>query len=90
MALLAAIKKRLPTDEVFQLETDDAQGLVCASYLGPATRAVGVFPLAGRPGTAAVPLADGRYCDALSGETVTVREGTLSVGTRAVILPENG
>ena len=90
LAQLAAIKKRLPTDEVFQLETDDAQGLVCASYLGPATRAVGVFPLAGRPGTAAVPLADGRYCDALSGETVTVREGTLSVGTRAVILLENG
>ena len=86
LAKLAAVKKQLPTDAIFHLDTDDAQGIVCGSYIAPAQRAVGVFPLAGKPGTVAVPLADGTYTDALSGEAVTVAEGKLHVGTKAIIL----
>ena len=86
LAKLAAVKKQLPTDEVFHIVADDEQGIVTASYIGPERRAVGVFPLAGRGGSAAVPLADGNYADTLSGRTVAVRDGSLSVGTEAVIL----
>lgn len=86
LAKLYAIKKRLPTDAVFRLETDDAQGIVCASYASPARKAVGVFPLAGKGSTVAVPLADGVYSDALSGEQVEIRSGKLTVSDRAVIL----
>ena len=86
LAKLTAVKKQLPTDEVFHIVADDEQGIVTASYIGPERRAVGVFPLAGRGGSATVPLADGDYADALSGRTVAVRDGSLSVGTEAVIL----
>ena len=86
LAKLAAVKKQLPTEALFHLDTDDAQGIVCGSYIAPAQRAVGVFPLTGKPGTVAVPLADGTYTDALSGEAVTVAEGKLHVGTKAIIL----
>lgn len=86
LAKLAAVKKQLPTEALFHLDTDDAQGIVCGSYITPAQRAVGVFPLTGKPGTVAVPLADGTYTDALSGEAVTVAEGKLHVGTKAIIL----
>lgn len=43
LAKLAAIKKKLPTDELFRIGADDTQGIVTASYIGPATRAVGGF-----------------------------------------------
>ena len=55
------IKKRLPTDAAFHVEADDEQGLAVADYRDGQHLAVGVFPLAGRPGTAVVPLADGGY-----------------------------
>ena len=47
---------------------------------------MGVFPLAGQPGTAAVPLADGNYENALTGESVTVREGRLAAAGPVIIL----
>lgn len=80
------IKKRLPTDAAFHVEADDAQGLAVADYQNGQHLAVGVFPLAGRPGTAAVPLADGNYENALTGETVTVREGRLTAAGPVIIL----
>ena len=86
LARLAVVKKQLPTDELFHIAADDDQGIVTASYIGPERRAVGVFPLAGKAGTAAVPLADGSYTDALSGQAVTVRDGRLPIGREAVIL----
>ena len=86
LAKLAAIKKKLPTDELFRIGADDTQGIVTASYIGPATRAVGIFPLEGNGGTVAVPLPDGAYTDALSGKAVTVADGMLTIGEEAVIL----
>ena len=86
LAQLSAIKKRLPTDALFRIEADDAQGIVTASYRSPQGAAVGVFPLEGRLGTASVSLPDGSYRDALSGADVPVRDGKLRVGERAVIL----
>ena len=80
------IKKRLPTDAAFHVEADDAQGLAVADYRDGQHLAVGVFPLAGRPGTAAVPLADGNYENALTGESVTVREGRLTAAGPVIIL----
>ena len=68
------------------MEADDAQGLAVADYQNGQHLAVGVFPLAGRPGTAAVPLADGNYENALTGETVTVREGRLAAAGPVIIL----
>ena len=59
-----------------------------ASYTGPAARAVGVFPLEGKGGTAKVELPDGRYTDALSGSEVTVTDGKLTIGEEAVIIAE--
>ena len=80
------IKKRLPTDAAFHVETDDEQGLAVADYRDGQHLAVGVFPLAGRPVTAAVPLADGNYENALTGESVTVREGRLAAAGPVIIL----
>ena len=80
------IKKRLPTDAAFHVEADDEQGLAVADYRDGQHLAVGVFPLAGRPGTAAVPLADGNYENALTGESVTVREGRLAAAGPVIIL----
>lgn len=80
------IKKRLPTDAAFHVEADDAQGLAVADYQDSQHLAVGVFPLAGRPGTAAVPLANGDYENALTGESVTVREGRLTAAGPVIIL----
>ena len=80
------IKKRLPTDAAFHVEADDEQGLAVADYRDGRRLAVGVFPLAGRPGTAAVPLADGDYENALTGESVTVREGRLTAAGPVIIL----
>ena len=74
------------TDELFRIGADDTQGIVTASYIGPATRAVGIFPLEGKGGTAAVSLPDGTYTDALSGKAVTVADGMLTIGEEAVIL----
>lgn len=88
LAKLAAIKKQLPTDELFRISADDAQGIVTASYAGPAAHAVGVFPLGGKGGTATVELPDGNYYDALSGSEVTVTGGRLSIGDAAIIIPE--
>lgn len=86
LAKLAAIKKKLPTDELFRIGADDTQGIVTASYIGPATRAVGIFPLEGNGGTVAVPLPDGTYTDALSGKEAAVTDGKLTIGEEAVIL----
>ena len=80
------IKKRLPTDAAFHVEADDEQGLAVADYRDGQHLAVGVFPLAGRPGTAAVPLTDGDYENALTGESVTVREGRLTAAGPVIIL----
>ena len=80
------IKKRLPTDAAFHVEADDEQGLAVADYRDGQHLAVGVFPLAGRPGTAVVPLADGGYENALTGESVTVREGRLTAAGPVIIL----
>ena len=88
LAKLAAIKKQLPTDDLFRISADDTQGIVTASYAGPAAHAVGVFPLAGKGGTATVELPDGSYYDALSGSEVTVTGGRLSIGDAAIIIPE--
>ena len=77
---------KLATDELFRIGADDTQGIVTASYIGPATRAVGIFPLEGNGGTVAVPLPDGAYTDALSGKAVTVADGMLTIGEEAVIL----
>mgnify|MGYP004662890201 FL=1 len=79
------LKHRLPTDAVFHIDTDDAQGLVCAVYEGPAGKAVGLFPLHGRPGTAAVPLADGTYPNALGG-TLTVKDGKAEIEESTIVL----
>lgn len=86
LAKLYGIKKKLPTDALFRLETDDAQGIVCASYTSPSQTAVGIFPLAGKGGTVAVPLSDGKYSDALNGEEVTVQGGKLTIADRAVVI----
>lgn len=83
---LAAIKKRLPTDAVFQIDTDDARGIACAVYRAPDVCAVGAFPLRGEGGQIAVPLADGEYSDAISGKPVRVDGGKLLLGDEAVIL----
>ena len=80
------IKKRLPTDAAFHVEADDEQGLAVADYRDGQHLAVGVFPLAGQPGTAAVPLADGNYENVLTGESVTVREGRLAAAGPVIIL----
>ena len=80
------IKKRLPTDAAFHVEADDAQGLAVADYQDSQHLAVGVFPLAGRPGTVVVPLADGDYENALTGESVTIREGRLTAAGPVIIL----
>ena len=88
LARLAAIKKVLPTDELFRITADDEQGIVTAGYTGPTARAVGVFPLEGKGGTAKVDLPDGCYTDALSGSEVTVTDGTLTIGEEAVIITE--
>lgn len=86
LARLSAIKKRLPTDDLFRIEADDAQGIVTASYRGPHGQAVGVFPLNGTPGAVSVPLSDGVYRDALSEADVVVAGGRLAVEDKAVIL----
>ena len=86
LAKLAAIKKKLPTDELFRIAADDTQGIVTASYTGPADRAVGVFPLEGTGGTVEVPLPDGVYTDALTGKEVPVTDGRLTIGDEAVII----
>lgn len=83
---LAEIKKQLPTDAVFRIDTDDTQGIAAASYTAPGTHAVGVFPLAGNPGSVAVSLPDGSYQNAIDGKPVTVRAGHMTVGTEAVIV----
>lgn len=80
------VKHRLPTDAVFHIDTDDAQGLVCADYTGPSGKAVGLFPLNGIPGTIAVPLADGVYENALGGAPLTVTDGKVTVSESAIIL----
>lgn len=71
---------------LFRIGADDTQGIVTASYIGPATRAVGIFPLEGNDGTVAVPLPDGAYTDALSGKEAAVTDGMLTIGEEAVIL----
>ena len=86
LAKLYAVKKRLPTDAAFRLETDDAQGIVCASYTSPARCAVGIFPLMGKGGTVSVPLADGKYTDALSETEVTVQDGQVTISEHAVVI----
>ena len=83
---LAEIKKQLPTDAVFRIDTDDTQGIAAASYTAPGAHAVGVFPLAGNPGSVAVSLPDGSYQNAIDGKPVTVRAGHMTVGTEAVIV----
>ena len=80
------IKKRLPTDAVFHVDADDAQGIAVAFYQDGQHLAVGVFPLAGRPGTVSVPLADGSYENALTGEAVTVQNGRLTVSASVIVL----
>ena len=80
------IKKRLPTDAVFHVDADDAQGIAVAFYQDGQHLAVGVFPLAGRPGTVSVPLADGSYENALTGEAVTVQSGRLTVSASVIVL----
>ncbi len=79
------IKHRLPTDAVFHIDTDDAQGLVCAVYEGPASKAVGLFPLNGKPGMATVPLVDGTYPNALGG-TLTVKDGKAEIEESTIVL----
>lgn len=80
------IKKQLPTDAVFHIGTDDAQGLVCASYIGPSGKAVGLFPLNGVAGTIAVPLPDGVYENALGGAPLTVKDGKAAVAESTIVL----
>lgn len=86
MQKLYAIRHRLPVDAAFWLDTDDAAGIVTATYASPSGNAIGVFPVAGTPGTAQVALADGTYRDVLSGREVRVEHGQLSLGTDAVII----
>ena len=83
---LAEIKKQLPTDAVFRIDTDDTQGIAAASYTAPGAHAVGVFPLAGNPGSVAVSLPDGSYQNAINCKPVTVRAGHMTIGTEAVIV----
>lgn len=80
------IKKQLPTDAVFTVDTDDAQGIVFAAYNGPSGHAAGVFPLNGSGGSVSVPLADGVYPNALGGAPLTVRNGTTEVTETAIVL----
>ena len=86
MQKLYAIRHKLPTDAAFWLETDDEAGIVTATYTAPDKRCAGVFPVAGKPGTVNIPLADGVYSDALTGSSVRVEGGRLAVGTEAVII----
>lgn len=83
---LAELKRRLPTDAVFQIDTDDAQGIVCAGYRAPNACAVGVFPLAGNAGVMPVPLADGSYTDALHDAPLFVQDGKVSVSEPVIII----
>ena len=80
------IKKQLPTDAVFTVDTDDAQGIVFAAYNGPSGHAAGVFPLNGSGGSVSVPLADGVYPNALGGAPLTVRNGKAAVTETAIVL----
>lgn len=80
------VKQQLPTGAVFHIDTDDAQGLVCADYTGPSGKAVGLFPLNGTPGTITVPLADGEYENALGGAPFPVKDGKADVSESVIIL----
>lgn len=71
---------------MFHVDADDAQGIAVAFYQDGQHLAVGVFPLAGRPGTVSVPLADGSYENALTGEAVTVQNGRLTVSASVIVL----
>ena len=71
---------------MFRIDTDDTQGIAAASYTAPGAHAVGVFPLAGNPGSVAVSLPDGSYQNAIDGKPVTVRAGHMTIGTEAVIV----
>ena len=79
------IKKRLPTDAAFHVEADDAQGLAVADYQNGQHLAVVCLSLGGRR-DGRRPLADGNYENALTGETVTVREGRLTAAGPVIIL----
>ena len=86
MQKLYVIRHQLPTDAAFWLDTDDEAGIVTATYTAPGKQCIGVFPVAGRPGTAKVTLPDGVYRDALSCRDVCVKRGFLAVGTEAIII----
>ena len=89
MRRLCAIKKRLPLAGAFHLDTQEETGVVCASYITPESRAVGVFPLESKPGSIQVPLEDGVYENALTAESIPVRNGLVWVADAPAIVLQN-
>ena len=89
MRRLSAVKKRLPLAGAFHLDTQEETGVVCASYITPESRAVGVFPLESKPGSIQVPLEDGVYENALTTESIPVWNGLVWVADAPAIVLQN-
>lgn len=86
LAKLAAVKKQLPTDAAFHIDTDDAQGIVTAYYTSPNAHAFGAFLLSGNRGTVPVYLPDGTYIDRISEMPVVVENGKLTIEKSAILI----
>ena len=83
---LYAIKQRLGADDVFLADADDRNDVAVLQRRSGAQIAVGVFSLRARAAQAAVPLADGAYENAVTGEAVSVSDGRLSCTGAPVIV----
>ncbi len=75
----------LDGDDTFHAEADDAQKVLVATRDGKRPT-IGIFPLAGKPASVSVPLADGSYRDLIDGATVEVASGKLALTGAPLIL----
>ena len=78
---LVRVMMALKRDPIFaggayRVEAAEESALV-AAYALMDRRTVGIFPVKGQPVRVEVPLEDGDYTDALTGQTVTVRRGAV-------------
>lgn len=87
---LNEIKKNVltPQDRFFA-QADDARNIAVLSRRNGARCCVGVFPLGAQGGQVSVPLGDGVYEDLLTGETVTVQDGTCFCTQAPLILAQS-
>ena len=83
---LSAIKRDpLFSDSAYTVKAHDEHILI-AKHSCASRKAVGVFPLDGRPGDAPVPLPDGEYRNEIDGSNCTVRGGLLHTDGAPVII----